>query len=548
MLAVLLHTKTGKAIPLGKTKEPMSYIKSIHIEGFKKFKFVDVSLNPHMNIIVGENEAGKSTILEAIRIVLNQQYRNADKSVLSDLFNAENVAAFKANPSVKTLPKIVIELFLELDTHKKDAPYYYGEVYGGRGRKDEKYGIRFECIFDAELGSGLEGFISEGNLPLEYYSLTWTTFAKNPYRTIKRPLNFLFINAATSPAGPSFNYYNKSLFNSKYDNETQARAKNEFRAKLDSAFDSVGLDPIDKKRRFGIDGKKVQLENIISVFEDSIPLENRGSGMESLIKTQIAFSKASALDVVLMEEPENHLCFTTMRKMLNEISANGKGSQIIITTHSNMIACTLNLSNVLWVTEGCTQSLRDVPGDVAEFFTKADNNAFLQLLLSKRAILVEGATAYILLPKLYEQLTGRTVEDDEVTVIPCGGVSYKRYLAIAECANKKVAVITDNDGDSDGISEANKYNSLHDCQHVFMDQTIEGWTWEVCFYKENKETLDGLIKVAPKAKYLFNKKDYGPVLGKMLNNKADVAYQMLISGIKFTAPKYVKDAIAWLNE
>lgn len=358
----------------------------------------------------------------------------------------------------------------------------------------------------------------------------------------------MFINAATSAAGPSFNYYNKSLFNSKYDNETQARAKNEFRAKLDSAFDSVGLDPIDKKRRFGIDGKKVQLENIISVFEDSIPLENRGSGMESLIKTQIAFSKASALDVVLMEEPENHLCFTTMRKMLNEISANGKGSQIIITTHSNMIACTLNLSNVLWVTEGCTQSLRDVPGDVAEFFTKADNNAFLQLLLSKRAILVEGATEYILLPKLYEQLTGRTVEDDEVTVIPCGGVSYKRYLAIAECANKKVAVITDNDGDSDGISEANKYNSLHDCQHVFMDQTIEGWTWEVCFYKENKETLDGLIKVAPKAKYLFNKKDYGPVLGKMLNNKADVAYQMLISGIKFTAPKYVKDAIAWLNE
>lgn len=71
-------------------KEPMSCIKSIHIEGFKKFKFVDVSLNPHMNILVGENEAGKSTILEAIRIVLNQQYRNADKSVLSDLFGMKS--------------------------------------------------------------------------------------------------------------------------------------------------------------------------------------------------------------------------------------------------------------------------------------------------------------------------------------------------------------------------------------------------------------------------------------------------------------------------
>lgn len=526
----------------------MGYIKSIHIEGFKKFKLFDVSLNPHMNILVGENEAGKSTILEAIRVVLNQQYRNADKSILSDLFNAENVAAFKTNPSAKTLPKIVIELFLELDAHKKNAPYFYGEVYGGRGQKDEKYGIRFECKFDAEFDSELESFISEGNLPLEYYSFTWTTFAKNPYRMVKRPLNFLFIDATANTIGPSFNYYNKSLFNSKYDYATQARAKNQFRAQLDGAFDSVALDPIDEKRKFGIDSKKVQLENIISVFEDSIPLENRGSGMESLIKTQIAFDKTSALDVVLMEEPENHLCFTTMRKMLHEISVNGQNSQIVITTHSNMIACTLNLSNVLWIAECHAQSLEEVPNDVAEFFTKADNNAFLQLLLSNRAILVEGATEFILLPKLYKQLTGRTVEDDEVTIIPCGGVSYKKYLAIAERANKKVSVITDNDKDSNKIFEASDYNNSHDYQHVFMDQTIEGWTWEVCFYKENKDVLDGLIEVAPKAKYLFHNEDYGPVLGRMLNNKADVAYQMLISEIEFTVPQYVKEAIAWLNE
>ena len=68
---------------MDKDKGQMNYIKSIHIEGFKKFKSVDVSLNPHMNILVGENEAGKSTILEAIKVVLNQQYRNADKAVLS---------------------------------------------------------------------------------------------------------------------------------------------------------------------------------------------------------------------------------------------------------------------------------------------------------------------------------------------------------------------------------------------------------------------------------------------------------------------------------
>ena len=67
----------------------MNYIKSLHIEGFKKFTSLDVEFNEHMNILVGENEAGKSTILDAIKTVLNQQYRNADKSILRDLFNTQ---------------------------------------------------------------------------------------------------------------------------------------------------------------------------------------------------------------------------------------------------------------------------------------------------------------------------------------------------------------------------------------------------------------------------------------------------------------------------
>lgn len=72
-----------------------------------------------MNILVGENEAGKSTILDAIKTVLNQQYRNADKSILRDLFNTQKVAAFKAKPSVRTLPRIYIEVELALDPQQK---------------------------------------------------------------------------------------------------------------------------------------------------------------------------------------------------------------------------------------------------------------------------------------------------------------------------------------------------------------------------------------------------------------------------------------------
>jgi len=527
----------------------LNYIKKLSIEGFKKFASLEVDFNEHMNILVGENEAGKSTILDALRTVLNQQYRTSDKAVLRDLFNADMVAAFQANPSIKTLPQIVIEVELDIDPKQRNAEYFYGEVYGKRKQQAEKYGIRFECRFDEEIGDVLDESIREGKIPYEYYALTWMTFANRPYQMVKRPVNFISIDTTNSGTAASFNYYNKALFASKYDEGTRTMAKNSFREQLDQAFERIGLPDIDEKRKFGIDGKKVILESILSVYEDSISLENRGSGMESFIKTKIALDKKrSGLDVILMEEPENHLSFSTLRKMLQEISEKQETSQIIVATHSNMIASRLNLNNVLWIADEGVKSLSSVDREVAEFFVKADDNAFLQLLLAKKAILVEGATEFLLVPYFYKKMTGRTIEDDDITVISCNGISYSKYLAIAESTNKKIAVITDNDGKQNKIDNASTFNNAHGLQHIFMASEVNRWTWEVCIYELNQAKLDALIDVQPGAKYLFHEKDYGPVLGKMLNTKVDVAYLMLTSGEDFEPPQYVKDAITWISE
>lgn len=126
------------------------------------------------------------------------------------------------------------------------------------------------------------------------------------------------------------------------------------------------MPQLTENSRFGIDRKKVILENMISVLQDGIPLENHGSGMESLIKTRIALVKNNA-NVILMEEPENHLSYVNMRQMLSEILSNSE-SQMIITTHSSMIATGLNLINVIWLAEDKIKNLNDVPVDVAEFF------------------------------------------------------------------------------------------------------------------------------------------------------------------------------------
>ena len=140
------------------------------------------------------------------------------------------------------------------------------------------------------------------------------------------------------------------------------------------------------------------------------------------------------------------------------------------------------------------------------------------------------------------------IDKDGVSVISCNGISYKRYLEIAEATGKKIAVVTDNDEKADRIAEASDFNNTHNMQHIFMGATVDEWTWEACVYKDNQEALDRMITIQAGAEYKFHGRDYGTVLGKMLNNKVDVAYQMLISGTTFAVPQYIKDAIAWLRE
>ena len=74
----------------------------------------------------------------------------------------------------------------------------------------------------------MEQSILDGKIPYEYYVLTWTTFANRPYKIVKRPLNFLPIDTTSSATSSSFNYYNKTLFTSKYDEATNQKLKMNF--------------------------------------------------------------------------------------------------------------------------------------------------------------------------------------------------------------------------------------------------------------------------------------------------------------------------------
>jgi putative ATP-dependent endonuclease of OLD family len=95
-------------------------IERIIVRNYRTLYAADVKLGAGTNIIVGDNETGKSTLLEAINLALKCQLarRPAAYELHPFLFNSRGVAEFIASHKAgKPLPppEILIELYLQGD-------------------------------------------------------------------------------------------------------------------------------------------------------------------------------------------------------------------------------------------------------------------------------------------------------------------------------------------------------------------------------------------------------------------------------------------------
>lgn len=72
------------------------YISRIKLHNFKRFKSFDKEFNSGLNILVGDNEVGKSTILEAIHLALTGMYRGRylKNDLTQYIFNQEAVQGY----------------------------------------------------------------------------------------------------------------------------------------------------------------------------------------------------------------------------------------------------------------------------------------------------------------------------------------------------------------------------------------------------------------------------------------------------------------------
>lgn len=525
-------------------------IERVILKNYRQFEELEFNCNLNRNIFIGDNGAGKSTILEAIRLVLSGSFSGISKVGIHNLFNCNTIenflSAYLDNKEAE-LPIILVEVYL--DSHSDKVK----DIFKLEGKHNSKnrnlYGMRLVIELDEDYRQDFYNCL-DGNqkiFPFEYYTVRYSTFSDEPYNSFKKPFkyNWEFINTSEINVEIALKHYVAHISESVTEEGDRARIFNGLRTKSKEYIGELYNENKIKEGEYRIDVDGVyssDICNFLTVKKDNIDINSLGQG-EKLLLSLFKYEATQDIDVLLIEEPENHLSFGNMQ-LLIQLLEKLTCAQCFLSTHSNMIATKLELSNSFILGNNKITKLNQLDKDTEKFFVKLTNQNVLNFILSSKVILVEGAAEYILIDDMYNYFTDNSssLYDDKITLISCNGLSFERYLAISNLIKNKVAVITDNDHDYNH-KVIEKYRA-YDTNFIkaFSDENNDRYTFEVCLFNDNQEWLE---------KNRISRSE--DIQSFLLNQKAEAAYRISSklsceNESEFIIPKYIKEAFEWIKE
>jgi predicted ATP-dependent endonuclease of OLD family len=517
----------------------MITIEKLKLLNFKRFQELTLLFDKDSNTIIGDNESGKSSILLAIDLVLSGSRSKIDNIGLEFLFNTDCISHFlNSNREYSNLPELHVELYLNEQNN---------EELNGKNNSDHKVcdGLKMRVYPDDGFSNEINNVLkNDNNFPFEFYKCDFETFQGKPYNGYTKPINYVFVDNSKIGSEYAMKEYINNMYNSYIEGADKFEYQNQYR-KYKNEYNKTILKELNKRIEnyyFGVkNDSKSNLQTDLTIFEDNIAIENKGKGKQCFIKTEFAISKSKKnIDIILMEEPENHLSHSNMLLLINKI-ANVSDRQLFVATHNNLICSRLDLRKVTIVssTSKDAAKLDSLDKDTANFFIKMPNHNILEFVLSKKVILVEGEAEYILMNKMFETITNKTVNESEITIISVNGLSFKRYLDLAKILSIKTAIIKDNDRDYTKNCVENYEEYISDIIRLFSDTDNNRYTFEITIYLDNKEICDSLFGPSRRA---LNVQEY------MIKNKAEAAFALLTNNTKLNVPEYIKKAIEWIKD
>ena len=545
-------------------------IKKIKIENFKCINgSFTLDFKNGINILVGNNEAGKSTILEAIHLALSGIFRGKTirGNLTQYLFNYDVVNEYLdsiKNGAPINAPSILIELYIN-----GDYPILEGDKFTEKMGTGKTSGIALKIALDEKYKEEYESLVNTGDLatlPIEYYDVEWYSFARKALTSRSIPIKSSFIDVGFSKFQNGSDIYISRIVQNILETEEKTKIAQAYRKvketfSKDSSITNINSKITDisklsnKKIELTVDlGSRSTWDGSLITQLDNIPFDFIGKGEQAVIKTDLALSnkRAETSSIILIEEPECHISHTRLNQLLKSIKDNYNDKQIIISTHSSFVSNKLGLDNLILLNQQNTIRFDDLK--VTDFFEKIAGYDTLRLILCKKAILVEGDSDELILQRAYmDTHEGKLPIEDGVEIISVG-TSFLRFLEIAKNLDLPVKVVTDNDGDIVALEK--KYNDYigkkkKENIEICYDKNI--YTGTLMLGKEktkpfNYNTLEPLIVEANSLDILNTVFDttYKSVDGLhkyMKVNKTDCALKIFSSEKSIEYPPYIMEAI-----
>ncbi len=462
------------------------YLSSIEIDNFRCFGTKQtIEFHKGLNVLVGENDSGKSAVLDAIRIVLGTTDQSWYRIELSDFYDEDQNAEIKIMCKFSDLSEDEKSAFLECLSYDtiKDEEGKEITIFNLYLHWTCKYLTSFKTPrVITNISSGING---DGPPPSqESRELLKTTYLRplrDAYSNMQsgRGSRLSQILNSVADLKQGENDYVKgmnledlslvgiaNLSNHLLSEHSQIKNTNEEIGKIMSDkmllkgdgistnFEVSGTNLSDDKKLISL------LEKIDLSVHKGLQHGHVGLGTSNILSMacELLLNRSEESSFLLIEEPEAHIHVQRQVRLIQalqeEVSKDGANNQIILTTHSPILASVVNLENIIVIKDATSYPLSKgktkLENDDYKFLERYLDATKANLFFAKGVIIVEGPSEELLLPTI-AKLLGRDLTEYGVSIVNVRSTGLRRYARIFqrttdnEILNIPVACITDRD-------------------------------------------------------------------------------------------------------
>jgi len=488
------------------------YLSKLTIENFRCFgsgdKRLELTLRPGLTALVGENDGGKTAIIDAIRFLFGTTDQELQRLEPTDFHRS---STSDGEPSAEI--KIVCKLDgLDLPDRGTFAEHLtYGKSTGDTpvlfihwtARDTGSVSIRRSFI-RPDVRSGEDG--SGPTIPPNLRDLLRATYLR-PLRNAEQALSAgrgsrvsQVLDHTEEVKSVGVNYDRDTgiadpktlnllgivdFANHLLENQPGVVGA---RDKIDSHLEELSLEGDNLKSRIEVGGAKekdaIRLRHLLEKLDlGLIDVGKPGLGSNSLLfiacELLLLVQEDERTKLLLLEEPEAHLHaqrqLRVMKFMQEVLNRDGNTVQVIISTHSPNLASAIDLGNIVVIRKGNAFSLAqgqtELEGSDYRFLQRFLDVTKANLFFARGVMIVEGDAENLLIPTL-AKIMGKDFTTYGVSIVNVGGVGLRRYARIFQRRNVEKGKILDVP-----VACVTDMDVMPDCAPVIIGKMKETHDW-----------------------------------------------------------------------